>query len=425
MEASGAPAHDPARRAFFLDFGKQAVTAAGQVAGMADLVGRASGGGVASLLGLDAPRPAPARPTFTRSPRRALVSSASPAADGVHRSAYRVTEDGLVLLDQRGIPEQLDEVLARRGSDVAYYLGLGVARGGALMAQIAAYGLALTARERAAQPAASRELELRRTMQALRQSRPSARLLAWSMERMGAVIDASARAGDDGDTLAAALRTEADAIATDIAAWNAAIAAALYTHLASRSVDSLVLLLHGLHGALGGGVVGSGLPALQRLLEMGRGLRVFVTEGRPFMDGARLSSWELRQAGIDHKVIPDSAVAWLLHRERVDAVLVGAEWVAANGDIGALVGSRAVAQLAAVSGTHLIASGLSACLDPTTPDGSAMPDELRPVRDLTDYLADVPIRDSDALVPAADVMPAATIGAVITEQGVASTGGAG
>ncbi len=455
--AAGTPTrseHDPARRAFFFEFGKQAVTAVGQVAGMADLVGRTTGG-VASLLGLDPEPPPPSAPVFARPGRAAVVSAAPPAADGAFRSAYRLDGDDLVLLDQRGIPGALEEVVAKRGSDVAYYLRLGVARGGLLMAQLAAYGLALTARERAMQPREQRDVELERTMRALVDARPSARSLVWSMERMRAVVadfdrdddgvaatdggvatasvvategDASSE-GDpasadhgDGDRLATALRAEADAIATDAGAWNAAIAAVLCEQLAALHDGPLVLLLHGNHGGLAGGVVGGGLPALQRLRAEGRSMRVYVTEGRPFMDGARLASWELRQAGIEHKVIADSAVAWLLQREPVDAVLIGAEWIAANGDTGALVGSRAIAQLAAASGTRLMVTGVSALQDSSTPDGAAIPEELRPARDLVAYLADVPIRSSDALVPAADVIPAAAISTLVTERGASTPG---
>ncbi len=446
---AGMPArteHDPARRAFFFEFGKQAVTAVGQVAGMADLVGRTTGG-MASLLGLDPEPPPPSAPAFARSGRAAVVSAAPPAADGAFRSAYRLDGDDLVLLDQRGIPAELQEVVAKRGSDVAYYLRLGVARGGLLMAQVAAYGLALTARERATQPRDQRDVELERTMRALVDARPSARSVAWSMERMRAAaagLDHGAVASDegvatdsdtisdgepasaddgDGDRLAEALLAEADAIATDAGAWNAAIAAVLCEQLAALHDGPLVVLLHGSHGGLAGGVVGSGLPALQRLRAEGRSIRVYVAEGRPFMDGARLASWELRQAGIEHKVIADNAVAWLLQREPVDAVLIGAEWIATNGDTGALVGSRAIAQLAAASTTRLIVTGVSALRDSSTPDGAAIPEELRPARDLVAFLADVPIRSSDALVPAADVIPADAISMLVTERGATTPGG--
>ena len=109
--------HDAARRAFFVDFGRQALTAAGQVAGMADLMGRTPGGGIAGLLGLE-PATRPARPGFARSAARP-VTSAAPAAEHVFHSAYRLAGDELVLLDQRSLPETLDDVVARRGSDVA------------------------------------------------------------------------------------------------------------------------------------------------------------------------------------------------------------------------------------------------------------------------------------------------------------------
>ncbi len=420
----GKAEHDPGRRAFFFEFGKQAVTAAGQVAGMADLVGRSSGGSVANLLGLGSAAAPAARPAFARSGRSAVVSAAAPAAEDSFRSPYRLAGDELVLLDQRGIPETLDEVAAKRGSDVAYYLRLGVSRGGSLMAQLAAYGLALTAHERATQPAELRDAELHRTMGALVGSRPSSRLLSWSMERMGA---AASDLGDaaDGNRLAAVLRAEADAIATDLGAWNSVVGEVLRDELARSGSRSLGLLLHGGHGALAGGSVGSGLSALRRLRDAGWALRVFVTEGRPFMDGARLTSWELRQAGIEHKVIPDNAVAWLLGREAIDAVLISAEWVAANGDTGALLGSRAVAQIAAAAGTRVLITGVSATIDPATSDGAAIPEEMLLARDLAAYLADVPIRDSDALAPAADVIPAAAISLLITERGTIKPGEAG
>jgi methylthioribose-1-phosphate isomerase len=419
-----APEHDPSRRAFFFSFGRQAVTAAGQVASMSDLLGRASGGGVAGLLGLgpsaSPAAPPGARPGFARSGPRAVVSAAAPAAEDAHRSAYRLAGDELVLLDQRRIPEALDEVVARRGSDVAYYLRLGVARGGPLMAQVAAYGIALTARERAARPAEEREVELQRTRQALVRARPSSRLLAWSAERMRVAAGGVGPVAG-GHEVAAVLRAEADAIASDVRSWNASAAVFLAEQLAG-SHDQPVVLLHGVHGALAGGTVGTGLAALQRLREQGREPRIFLTEGRPFMDGARLAAWELRQAGFEHKVVPDSAVAWLLQREPVDAVLIGAEWIAANGDTGALVGSHAVAQLAADSGARVIVAGLSACVDASTADGAAIPEELRPARDLAAYLADVPIRISDALVPAADVVPGAAISALVTERGITPPG---
>jgi methylthioribose-1-phosphate isomerase len=330
----------------------------------------------------------------------------------------------LVILDQRLIPEKLSDIVARRGSDVAYYLRLGACRGGPVMAQVAAYGLALTAAERATQPAAARDAELRRTQEGLASARPSSRLPAWAMGRMAA-LRAALGEEVDGPRVAEALRIEADAIAAHVQAGQAAIAAALAVLLAEPRDRPLGLLLHGDLGALSGGLVGSGITALRRLRDEGRALRVFVTETRPFMDGARLASWELRQAGIEHKVIPDSAVAWLFEREPIDAVLIDAEWIAANGDSGAVIGSRAIAAQAAAVGheadrtrPRVIVCGLCAVIDPATPDGAAIPVELRPARDQAAYLAELSIRVSDALVPASDVIPVEAISALVTERGV-------
>lgn len=418
----GTPAHDPDRRAFFVQFGKQAASAVGQVAGMADIVGRTSSALAGELLGLDEADSEPQRPAFARSglARDPLVSTARPAAEDAFRSAYRLSEEGLVILDQRRVPEALDEVLARRGSDVAYYLRLGVARGGPLMAQLAAYGLALTAAERADQTPEQRDAELRRTAGALSGARVSSRMLAWATERVrrrATTVHAAS-----GAEVAEALRAEADAMAAEITAWEASMAAALVEALPQPKDRALTLLLHGSHGSLGAGQLGAGLAALGRLRDSGRDLRVFVTEGRPFMEGARLSAWELRQAGIDHRIIPDAAAAWLFDREAVDVVLIRAEWIAADGATGALVGARALAQLAASVDAErplVVALGPRAATDPDTADGAAIPNELRPARELTSYLAEVPVRASDALVPAADVVPAELVDLHVSEHGAA------
>jgi len=395
---------------------------------MADIVSRTSSSAAASLLGLDEQPVPPRAPAVVRSARSsgsAVVSSADApaAADDAFRSPYRVAGDELLMLDQRAIPESLDEVTAKRGSDVAYYLRLGVSRGGALMAQIAAYGLALTAQERAGQPVASRAVELRRTRRALADSRPSSRLPAWAMERME-MVETGLGDEAEGAVMAAALRAEADAIATEFQAHNSAIIAHLLELLPTPQGRPLGVLLHGDSGALAGGLVGTGLSAVQRLAQGGAGVNVFVTETRPFMEGARLASWQLRQAGVEHKIIADSAAAWLFEREPIDVVLIAAEWIAMDGDAAGVIGSRAIAQQAAAASVRadrprprVIVCGVSANIDPGTPDGAAIAVELRPARDMAAYLSEVPIRARDALVPATDVVPHALIDTLVTERG--------
>ena len=410
------------------------MTAAGQMAGMANILNRTTTTAAANLLGLGEP--------FTTRPQRAGGWSASrlPAAlapsvislpaDDTYRSPYRLAGAELLILDQRGIPNRLEELVARRGADVAYYLRLGACRGGALIAQLAAYGLALTAQERADQPPAAVDAELTRTARALELAWPSSRLVAWAIERMQAVPRPS-DTDTPGETFAAALRAEADAIAESLQAAHVAIAGSLPELLPMPSDRPLRVLVHGDPGALAGGLVGTAITALVRLHGEGRRLQIFVTETRPFMEGARLAAWELRQAGVGYQVIPDAAAAWLFGREAIDVVLLGAEWIAANGDTAAVLGSRAIAQQAAAAPTgpagerpRVLVCGVSATIDPAVPDGAALPTDLRPARDLVAYLGDVPIAPSDALVPATDVIPAGSISALVTERGVLSPPGA-
>lgn len=404
------------------------MTTVGQLAGVADMVSRASSSAAAGLLGLAEPvSGGPDRGVGRMGSATAPVVTPAPvvpATDDAYRSPYRLAGDELVLLDQRGVPERLSEVSARRGSDVAYYLRLGVCRGGPLLAQVAAYGVALTASERVAQPPEARDLELRRTRRALAEARPSARLPIWAMERMERCqADLGDAAG--GHEVAAALRAQADTIAAELQVAQATIASTLAGLLLDPSDQVLSVLVHGNPGALSGGLVGTGITALRQLRDQGKQLRVFVTETRPFMDGARLASWELRQAGIAHKVIPDAAAAWLFEQEAIDAVLMAGEWIAADGATGAVIGSRAIAQQAAAAqgvavqpAPRVIVCAPTAAIDPSTPDGPAIPVELRPARELVSYLAAVPIRAADALVPASDVIPAAAIAALVTERGV-------
>jgi methylthioribose-1-phosphate isomerase len=389
---------------------------------MADVVGRATGGATAGLLGLlgaDQPRP---RATPTVPHRRPAVHAGTTVAgvaaeDSVYRSPFRLEGATLRILDQRGIPERLDEVVARRGSDVVHYLRRGICSGGPLIAQLAAYGLALTAAERASQPEAMRDQELVRTRDAFLDAKPASRLLRWALARQQAVADGLAVSGEhvEGAALAAALRSEADAIAGEVQLGLAATADALGALLADVRPDGPIgVLLHGNPGALQGGLVGSGITALRQLHEQGRELRIVVTESLPSEAGLRLASWELRQAGIDHTVVPDTAVAWILEHAPIDAVLIAAESVAANGDCVAVLGSRAIGRLVADQRARsgddrprLLVAALAAALDPDGPDGSAIP-------------ADIPLtagRPDPRVLPASDVIAAAYISLLVTERG--------
>ncbi|MEZ4596540.1 MAG: hypothetical protein R3C32_06670 [Chloroflexota bacterium] len=165
--AAPVEAHDPDRRAFFRLFGRQAVQTVAQVAGMASAVSQMPANALTGLVDLTSTPVSTPRP-----PLPASRPATTPGVDAPYRSPYRVTEDAIHLLDQRRLPDAADEQLCRRASDVAFYIRVGAARGGPLVAQLAAYGLALSAHDVRERPADVRRLELRRVGRALRPRAP-------------------------------------------------------------------------------------------------------------------------------------------------------------------------------------------------------------------------------------------------------------
>lgn len=389
---------------------------------MADLVGRTTGGATAGLLGLlgvNERQPRGAPPVARRATVWAGTAVAGvPATESVYRSPFRLEGDTLRILDQRLIPDELDDVVARRGSDVLHYLRRGVVGGGPLLAQVAAYGQALTAKERATQPATLRDQELARTRAALLETRPASALLRWALDRQAAIVERSSAAVPvpTGVELAAALRSEADAIAAEVQLGLAAIADTLVSSIGDMAVAGrpIGVLVHGDPGALRGGLMGSGVVALRRLRELGQEVHVVVTEARPTEEGLRLASWELRQAGIGHTIVPDAAVGWILAQEPIDVILVAAECVAADGDSAAVLGSGAIAQVAAAeraardgNGPRLLVTALTAAIDRDLADGTAIPIDAARTNGQ---------RDPRAL-PTCDVIAAGHISALVTERG--------
>ncbi len=186
---------------------------------------------------------------------------------------------------------------------------------------------------------------------------------------------------------------------------------------------ALHVLIHGDPGALTSGLVGTAINALMLRAADKPALQVWVTETRPYLEGARLATWELANAGIEHTLLPDTAVAALLDTEPIDAVLLGAEWIAANGDTANVIGSRAVAELAAGAAAGHIPVYVCTPIttyDPDMPDGPAIPIDTRSARDLGLYLTGIRMDRVRGYNPGADVIPARRITAFVTEMGVLS-----
>jgi methylthioribose-1-phosphate isomerase len=290
----------------------------------------------------------------------------------------------------REVPELVDAIrrLAVRGA-----MALGVA---------GAMGVALGA-IRAQERGEDVEEAARRAAEAMRGARPTAVNLAWGADRALA-----AAGGGPAAILAEALAVRDE----DIVASRA---------IGERGADLLAgcarVLTHCNAGALAGVEGGSALSAVQVLHERGELAEVLVPETRPLLQGARLTAWELGRMGVAHRVIVDGAGAGLILGGRVDAVIVGADRIAANGDVANKVGTLPHALAAAHAGIPFVVAAPESTLDPAVPDGAAIPIEERdPGEILERDGARVAAPGSPALNPAFDVTPASLVTAIVTER---------
>jgi methylthioribose-1-phosphate isomerase len=185
---------------------------------------------------------------------------------------------------------------------------------------------------------------------------------------------------------------------------------AMSTHAASLLRPGTRALTHCNAGGLATGGYGTAVGALRAAWEQGLLEHVLVDETRPLLQGARLTAWELEEAGIPHAVIADSAAGLMMARGEVDAVITGADRIAANGDAANKIGTYALAVLAAHHGIPFYVVAPSSTVDLATPAGAAIPIEERSGEEVTPRFA--------ARNPAFDVTPADLIGAIVTEHGV-------
>jgi methylthioribose-1-phosphate isomerase len=295
----------------------------------------------------------------------------------------RLEEDGpaVVLLDQRRLPDEVVEVRCTTATEVADAIRSMVVRGAPAIGIAAAYGVALTA---------LRGDDLAAAERVLAASRPTAVNLPWAIARMRE---------EPTPERARALHEEEVERCRRMAA-----------HAAELFQPGTRALTHCNAGGLATGGYGSAVGALRAAAERGLLERVLVDETRPLLQGARLTAWELEQAGIPHAVIADSAAGSLMARGEVDLVITGADRIAANGDTANKIGTYSLAVLAAHHEIPLYVVAPSSTLDRETPDGSGIPIEERDPAEITTRFA--------AQNPAFDVTPAGLIAAIVTEDGV-------
>ncbi len=399
---------DLGRRRFFRQFAGDLFQGAAGVVGAAQVLQRMSAEAAGAILdptslAIDPPdvtKPIPLAPTGFRTP-------------------FRESPGILHIVDQRKLPDELVEYDAHSAAEAAYAIREMIVRGAPAIGQVAAIGLALTGdRSRTTRPYA-RRATLRGGANVLRNARPTAVNLRWAVDRVMAAYEAIGDLTEDGDAIADAMRAEADAIVFEATEDHGRLATFGLEALDFPADGPLRILTHCNAGPLACGQFGTALGVVQAAHHAGRAVHVWVDETRPYLQGARITAWELAQAGVPHTLIPDVAAGHLMARGEVDAIIVGADRIAANGDTANKVGSYTLAVLAARHGIPFYMAAPISTVDLATPDGTAIPIEERAAREVLE-LRGVRIAPPDTEVrnPAFDVTPAELITGIVTEEGV-------
>ena len=342
---------------------------------------------------------------------------------GAELSPITWRDGRLLLLDQTRLPESEEWASACGPGEVARAIAGMQVRGAPAIGVAAAYGMALAAQSAAEAPAVARTeagasamaaflSRLEADADALAAARPTAVNLGWAVRRC---LDAARACGSPDEAadriLALARRMQEDDVAANRAIGRGG---------AALLPDSGGVLTHCNTGALATAGYGTALGVIRAAWESGKQPRVFCTETRPWMQGARLTAWEFARLGVPATLIVDSAAGALMAAGRVSAVVTGADRIAANGDAANKIGTYALAALAHAHNIPFYVAAPVSTVDFGTSDGEAIPIEERPAEEVTSLGGRrIAAEGVDVWNPAFDVAPARLVSAIITERGVA------
>jgi methylthioribose-1-phosphate isomerase len=321
------------------------------------------------------------------------------------------------MVDQRKLPSKELYVECRTVNEVAKAIKTMVIRGAPAIGVAAAMGLALGARRSQASGTKQLATEFFKNCDLLAGTRPTAVNLFWAIDRMKRVFGEAAQAGASVDDLRARLELEATRIHDEdvescrkIGAYGGALAP-----------DEARILTHCNAGALATAGYGTALGVIRGAVEQGKQVRVYADETRPFLQGARLTAWELVRDGINTTVITDNMAGALMRDGLINFIVVGADRIAANGDTANKIGTYSVAVLAKEHGIPFYVAAPLSTIDLATPDGSGIPIEERPYREVTHVGSSQLTPDGAGIRnPAFDVTPHQYVTGIITEVGVFS-----
>lgn len=325
----------------------------------------------------------------------------------------RWIDHSLELLDQRWLPDRSEYLRCDSAITVAAAISALVVRGAPAIGCAAAYGVALEAQRLRDASREQFDKGLATALMTLADSRPTAVNLRWALERMNARLKALA-ALDNSDRSQKLLET-----AHQIAADDVQINRALGAHGELLLPAKACVMTHCNAGALATAGHGTALGVIRSAIEAGKRIDVIANETRPFLQGARLTAWELQQDGIPVTLIADSAAGYLMSTRHIDAVIVGADRVAANGDVANKIGTYMMAVLAKRHDIPFYVACPLSTIDLDTPDGGSIPIEERSMDEVAGYrdLRWAP-QDINIANPVFDVTPAELVSALITEKGI-------
>jgi methylthioribose-1-phosphate isomerase len=326
------------------------------------------------------------------------------------------TDDGVVMIDQRKLPTIEEYPVFKTYQEVAEAIRVMVIRGAPAIGVAAAMGIALGVRDSGANNIAELREEFKRITETLAGTRPTAVNLFWAIERMKRCFKEAATDNASKEAVANRLIQEALAIQKEDLESNRRMGEFGQALLP----NSGTILTHCNAGALATAGYGTALGVIRAAVENGKRLRVLADETRPFLQGARLTAWELWKDDIDVRVISDNMAGSFMRQGLVDAVIVGADRIAANGDVANKIGTYTVAVLAKQHDIPFYVAAPFSTLDLKIPDGSHIPIEQRDPTEVTHIGGVRMVPDGVSVFnPAFDVTPHQLITAIITDRGVA------
>ena len=330
------------------------------------------------------------------------------------------TDEGVRMIDQTRLPTE--EIYRTYGDydEVAEAIRSMVIRGAPAIGVAAAMGVALGIKNSGARTIPALRSDFDRIAETLSKTRPTAVNLFWAIARMRKVFEASLSCHDTDAQVVQAVRITLEEEAKRILAEDIATNQAMGRHGALLLPDSGTVLTHCNAGALATGGYGTALGVIRAAVSQGKNIQVFADETRPFLQGARLTAWELAKDGIPVTLITDNMAGHFMQQGQIKAVIVGADRIAANGDTANKIGTYSLAVLAHENHVPFYVAAPLSTIDRSLPSGEGIPIEERSSTEVT-QLGGVQIAPLSVTArhPAFDVTPHRYITAIITERGVA------